>query len=307
MSAPLTFAIIGDSAASGVGDSDDNGNYFGWGYHLAQAFQEPLVYINASRPGSKSLEVLEDQLPKILIHKPELVAVIVGGNDLLRSNFSPDKFAKNLRQIALDLSEIGSTIMFLELHDPTKIVPMPFLIGRICRRRVNAINQATRSIARDFGAMMLPTRSLPEIYHRNKWHVDRMHPSKKGHQFIAQEFANLLRHHGFDIAAVKIDPVNNRSRRDSIKWMLRNGTPWFIKRSVDLLPGLIWLSFAELAFIIRQNFALLGAQRGELQGKIGQCSQPILEPLAPQLPKVVQTSPSGQMRPMQSSSVSLMK
>lgn len=34
-----TFAVIGDSAASGVGDSDANGNYFGWGYHLAQVFE----------------------------------------------------------------------------------------------------------------------------------------------------------------------------------------------------------------------------------------------------------------------------
>ena len=92
MNEPLTFAIIGDSAASGVGDSDSLGNYFGWGYHLAQAFTEPLVYINASRPGAQSKEVLHDQLPKILIHEPELVAVIVGGNDLLRNSFSPQAF-----------------------------------------------------------------------------------------------------------------------------------------------------------------------------------------------------------------------
>jgi hypothetical protein len=47
MYTPITFAVVGDSAASGVGDSDDKGNYFGWTYHLAKAFQEPLVYINA--------------------------------------------------------------------------------------------------------------------------------------------------------------------------------------------------------------------------------------------------------------------
>ena len=49
MYTPITLAVVGDSAASGVGDSDDQGNYFGWTYHLAKAFQEPLVYINASR------------------------------------------------------------------------------------------------------------------------------------------------------------------------------------------------------------------------------------------------------------------
>ena len=257
MFAPITFAVVGDSAASGVGDSDDQGNYFGWTYHLAKAFQEPLVYINASRPGARSAEVLNVQLPKILDHSPELAAVIVGGNDLLRSNFSPETFEKNLRQTMVDLVSNGSTIMLLELHDPTVIVPMPYLVGRICRRRVQAINQITHRLSKEFGAVTLPTRALSGIYEREKWHVDRMHPSKNGHQFIAQQFAVLLRDRGYFIGEVKIDPINNRSRKDSILWMLRNGTPWFLKRSVDLLPGLIWLSGAEIIYILRQKYSEL--------------------------------------------------
>jgi lysophospholipase L1-like esterase len=254
---PITFAVVGDSAASGVGDSDNQGNYFGWTYHLAKAFQEPLVYINASRPGARSGEVLNVQLPKILDHSPELAAVIVGGNDLLRSNFSPETFEKNLRQTMVDLVSNGSTIMLLELHDPTVIVPMPYLVGRICRRRVQAINEVTHRLSKEFGAVTLPTRALSGIYEREKWHVDRMHPSKNGHQFIAQEFAVLLRERGYFIGEVQIDPINNRSRKDSILWMLRNGTPWFLKRSVDLLPGLIWLSGAELIHILRQRYSRL--------------------------------------------------
>ena len=84
MSAPLTFAVIGDSAASGVGDSDGRGNNLGWSYHLAKSFQEPLIFINAARPGARSAEVLEEQLPKILLHNPDLVAVVVGGGNIFR-------------------------------------------------------------------------------------------------------------------------------------------------------------------------------------------------------------------------------
>jgi lysophospholipase L1-like esterase len=255
MYTPITLAVVGDSAASGVGDSDDQGNYFGWTYHLAKAFQEPLVYINASRPGARSAEVLNEQLPKVLDHQPELAAVIVGGNDLLRSNFSPDIFEINLRQTLVELVSNGSTIMLLELHDPTVIVPMPYLVGRICRRRVEAVNEATHRLSKEFGAVTLPTRALSGIYEREKWHVDRMHPSKFGHQFIAQQFAVLLRERGYFIGEVQIDPINNRSRKDSILWMLRNGTPWFLKRSVDLFPGLIWLSGAELIYILRQKYS----------------------------------------------------
>ena len=251
MNEPLTFAIIGDSAASGVGDSDSLGNYFGWGYHLAQAFTEPLVYINASRPGAQSKEVLHDQLPKILIHEPELVAVIVGGNDLLRNSFSPQAFEENLNQTLAQIEKLGATSMLLELHDPTEIVPMPRLVARVCRRRVNAVNQVTRKLARRYSSVLLETRSLDAIYQREKWHVDRMHPSKLGHQFIADNFAHLLRMRGFEIGHVQFSASNNRSRKDSIIWMLKNGTPWFLKRSLDLLPAILLLSITELIHIAR--------------------------------------------------------
>lgn len=251
MQKPLTFAIIGDSAASGVGDSDSQGNYFGWGYHLAQAFTEPLVYINASRPGAQSKEVLHDQLPKVLIHEPELVAVIVGGNDLLRNGFSPQVFEENLNETLAYIEKMGATSMLLELHDPTQIVPMPRLVARVCRRRVNAVNQSTRKLARRYSSVLLETRSLDGIYQREKWHVDRMHPSKMGHQFIADNFAHLLRKRGFEIGNLQFSSSNNRSRKDSIIWMLKNGTPWFLKRSLDLLPAILFLSITELIHIAR--------------------------------------------------------
>jgi lysophospholipase L1-like esterase len=251
MNKPLTFAIIGDSAASGVGDSDASGNYFGWGYHLAQAFTEPLVYINASRPGAQSKEVLHEQLPKILIHEPELVAVIVGGNDLLRNGFSPKVFEENLNETLALIEKLGATSMLLELHDPTQIVPMPRLVARVCRRRVNAVNRSTRKLARRYSSVLLETRSLDGIYQREKWHVDRMHPSKLGHQFMADNFAHLLRIRGFEIGNVQFSASNNRSRKDSIIWMLKNGTPWFLKRSLDLLPAILVLSVTELIHIAR--------------------------------------------------------
>ena len=275
MTQPLTLAVIGDSAASGVGDSDANGNHFGWGYHLAQAFNEPLIYINAARPGARSGEVLEEQLVKVSVHDPELVAVVVGGNDLLRSNFSPTVFGSNLRETLIRLVSTGATVMLLELHDPTKIVPMPYLVGRICRRRVAAVNKATSKMAQDFGAIMLPTRSLENIYSRSKWHVDRMHPSKLGHQFIASEFAKMLRDRGFDVGDVAISAVNNRSRKDSILWMLRNGTPWFAKRSIDLFPGLIWLSMAEIVYLVRSRFLRTSNPLTQIQTQVVQSKAPV--------------------------------
>ncbi len=260
MSEALTLAIIGDSAASGVGDSDKFGNYYGWGFYLAQAFTEPIVYLNVARPGAQSKEVLNDQLPKVLIHQPELAAVIVGGNDLLRNNFSPQIFESQLNEILSSLVKSGATVMLLELHDPTAIVPMPYLVARVCRRRVDFVNMVTHKLAKQYGAIILPTRSLENIYERQMWHVDRMHPSRLGHQFIADNFAHLLRQRGYEVGDVEISKSNNRSRRDSIIWMLKNGTPWFLKRSVDLLPALMYLSLAEIIHILKSRRKVPQAQ-----------------------------------------------
>ena len=241
-----TFAVIGDSAASGVGDSDSHGNYFGWGYHLAQAFIEPISYINVARPGAQASEVLNEQLPKVLIHEPEIVAVIVGGNDILRNGFSPTRFEFDLYETLAQIERMGAISLLLQLHDPTQIVPMPKLLQKICRRRVDAVNSITQRLGARFNSIVVSAGELEDVYARDKWHVDRMHPSRYGHQFLADAFAHKLRERGYVVGDVARTGNNNRSRKDSVLWMIRNGVPWFAKRSFDLLPSLIILMSIEV-------------------------------------------------------------
>ena len=242
----VTFAVLGDSAASGVGDSDANGITRGWAYYLAQSFTEPIVFSNLSRPGAQSAEVLEHQLPLALELQPDICAVIVGGNDALRNGFDPEKYHQNMRKILSQLQESGTQILLLQLHDPTKIVKLPKLLGQILLRRINAVNQAIDKLSREFDVEVLRTRRISGIYERKVWHIDRMHPSKYGHQLMATYFRELLVKRNWQIAPVQIDAIKTGSKATSIKWMLRNGTPWFLKRSVDLLPAALFLMAAEI-------------------------------------------------------------
>ena len=247
-----TFVILGDSAAAGTGDADKNGALRGWCYYLAKHFNEPLIYANLSRPGAQSTEVLVDQLPKALILEPTLTAVIVGGNDALRNGFSPDVLRQNLRHTLKALRECGSEIMLLQLHEPTKIAPLPKTLGVVLNRRIESVNTVVRAVGAEFGAHVLAVRDIPDIYDRKRWHVDRMHPSKFGHQILAQNFRDLLTPR-WDISAVTIDPVTERARKDSLLWMLRHATPWFIKRSVDLLPAALLLVLGEYCRILTKR------------------------------------------------------
>ena len=76
------------------------------------------------------------------------------------------------------------------------------------------------------------------------WHVDRMHPSKKGHQHLAKNFRKILMDE-IAIAPIRISPVHVKTRKESMSWMLLKGTPWFFKRSFDLLPAVLFLISKE--------------------------------------------------------------
>ncbi len=244
MNRVATFVVLGDSAAAGTGDADTNGALRGWSYYLAKSFNQPLVFANLSRPGAQSSEVFIDQLPKALLLEPSLTAVIVGGNDALRNGFSPDLLRQNLRKTLKQLYDAGSEILLLQLHEPTKIAPLPKTLGKIINRRINSVNAVVRAVGAEFGAHVLAVRDIPEIYDRNRWHVDRMHPSKLGHQILAHNFREILSPR-WDLSAIAIDSVTKRARKDSVKWMIRHATPWFLKRSVDLLPAAMILVFGE--------------------------------------------------------------
>jgi len=256
MESVATFAILGDSAASGVGDSDKNGVTRGWGYYLAKHFQDPLVYINLSRPGAQSAEVLEDQLPKALMFKPDIAAVIVGGNDALRNGFDPNKLHQNLRATISELKKSGAEVLLLQLHDPTQIVPLPRLLARVLSRRINAVNRVIHSVGREFNAQILLTRSIQDIYERKVWHVDRMHPSKYGHQLMATHFREILLRRNWRIEPITIEETPSTSKKSKMLWMLKNGTPWFFKRSFDLFPAallLMSIEFFKMIFVRQAN------------------------------------------------------
>lgn len=257
MSRPLTFAILGDSAATGVGDYDSFGRPRGWCFHLASAFAGPVNLLQVARSGAQSNEVLHEQLPKALAYKPDLAALVVGGNDLLRNGFNPEKLQSNLRHTIEAFREQGSEVLMLQLHDPTRNLRLPKTLAKVLRRRVDAVNAVYFELAEEFNLLLLRTRELPGIYARHLWHFDRMHPSSHGHLKIAKHFRDLLEERGWRLNALQTPEVPTPSSKDNLIWMLRNGTPWFIKRSFDLLPAALLLVAWEYIRPIIQSSQLV--------------------------------------------------
>ena len=241
-----TFVVLGDSAAYGTGDEISSGVFRGWAGFLAEAFQDGCDYFNFSRPGAKSTEVLEKQLPKALREQPDICALIVGGNDLLRNGFDPLLLYKNLRNCCQQLMAMGSEVIMVELHDPNQLLRLPKLMSRVLNRRVAAVNAVYRKVALEFEIITIKTRKIGDVHNRSNWHIDRMHPGPAGHFMLARSVAEQLRRRGWAVSLPHKLNVVQKSKGDKIKWLLRNGTPWFLKRSVDLLPAAGLLMAYEL-------------------------------------------------------------
>jgi lysophospholipase L1-like esterase len=258
-----TFVVLGDSAAYGTGDEIKAGQFRGWAGFLADAFQEGCDYFNYSRPGAKSNEVLAIQLPKALRQNPDICAVIVGGNDLLRNNFDPVLLYNNLRSCCQQLLAMGSEIIMVELHDPNQLLKLPKLMRQVLGRRVNAVNAVYRKVALEFEIVTVKTRAINNVHDRKNWHIDRMHPGPQGHFMLARNIADQLRKRGWAISLPYQLTLTYRSRSEKITWLLRNATPWFFKRSFDLLPAAMILMTFEFCKTILEKIYPAG-KTGEL-------------------------------------------
>jgi hypothetical protein len=131
----------------------------------------------------------------------------------------------------------------LGLPDPIRTAPGPMALRRILSDRVIIINDILDEIAGDGLAIVVPTWNSRIAHERRMWHVDRMHPSALGHQHIAD---SVRRHLSLPRRSARKIPTHvNVSKKFEMYWLITNGAKWFAKRSIDLVPALIWLMISE--------------------------------------------------------------
>jgi hypothetical protein len=80
-----------------------------------------------------------------------------------------------------------------------------------------------------------------------------MHPGELGHKKLAREVAAQLQRRGWSLSMPEEGELTVREKSIQFKWLLVNGVPWFLKRSVDLLPVVLILSVIEIFKIAREK------------------------------------------------------
>lgn len=240
----LRIIAMGDSSVFGVGDhgNDIPSVGFGWTGRIAHDLKAER-FVNVAKNGARARHLSTNQLPAVIAYRPHMVLICIGTNDVLRGDFSPEEIRASLETVCKSAISIGSLVVILGLPDPIRTAPGPMSLRRILSDRVIVINEILDEIARDGLAIVVPTWNSKIAHERRMWHVDRMHPSALGHQHIAD---SVRRHLSLPRrSARKIPTEVNVSKKFEMYWLITNGAKWFAKRSIDLVPALIWLLISE--------------------------------------------------------------
>ena len=236
---------LGDSITVGMGDPDPAapGGWRGWAHHLAAGLPEPELHNLAVR-GAQARQVERDQLPAALSLRPDIASVIVGINDTLRAGFDPVRTGQATARTVAALTASGAAVLTMRLPDPARMFGLPDSLARPLSRRMRAVNAELDQIAAHYGTLHWDASADPETYDRRNWSVDRLHPNERGHRLIACRLWDRLAESGFPVAERPgSEPVSPPpSRRDDARWMATKGAGWVIRRSVDLIPYLLFMA-----------------------------------------------------------------
>lgn len=167
------IVAFGDSLTHGTGASPDTA------YPAVLAALTGRTVINAGVPGDTTTAALE-RLPGVLeAHKPRLVLLCLGGNDMLRQQ-SATATENNLRLLIHTIRASGAEAVLIA-------VPAPRLFGG----------------APDFYARVAEDLRLPleagifnDVLKDNRLKADPVHANADGYRVVAERLAELLRESG---------------------------------------------------------------------------------------------------------------
>ncbi|MCW2511951.1 MAG: lysophospholipase [Mycobacterium sp.] len=237
----LRYVAIGDSQTEGLWDGDDATGLRGFADRLAERLEESnpgVQYANLAVRGRRIRDVLDNQLPRALTMRPDLITSCIGMNDVTR----PGKtFATALEDIDLlhdRLAETGATIVTTTFPDLEQILP----VGRFLGARVLQINAVIRAAAARHGFRLVDLYEAPSLSDPDIWSPDRVHGSPAGHAVFADAAAEALNLPGssHDWAILKADVVRPglRSRMYSqALWTQNLLMPWIWRHLRGLSSG----------------------------------------------------------------------
>ena len=189
------WVVLGDSISDGMWTRDPEGVGSAWpgaALRLARSQGRPVAFVNRSRGGARSIDVLRALEPDPSIVRGCGVVVLAGANDLWRrwvpwegqDPLDPDDYARTLRRIVelcRDSGATGIAVMSPCLLAATPEHPWNLALAEY-REEAGRVARATGAVFVPSGEDLLEAaRAFPDV----KWTYDGVHPRPVGHERIA--------------------------------------------------------------------------------------------------------------------------
>jgi lysophospholipase L1-like esterase len=175
---PRLSPLAEDAVILAFGDSLT----YGTGANRSEAYPAQLqslvsrTVINAGIPGEISQRGLH-RLPVLLQqHKPDLVIICHGGNDILR-RLNLQQTRRNIQQM-IDLSrEYGAEVVLVGVPDFGLLLSSATIYTELAEHNNLPIESSV----------------LPDILRNGSWKSDQIHPNAGGYSMLAERLAQLLK------------------------------------------------------------------------------------------------------------------
>lgn len=163
------IVAFGDSLTFGTGASRETA------YPAVLATLTGRTVVNAGVPGDTTASALQ-RLPAVLDqHRPRLVLLCLGGNDMLRKQPEAD-IQNNLRRLVSTIRASGAEVMLIAVPAPTLFGGPPAFYARVA----------------DDLKLPLEDDAFDAVLRDNRLKADPIHANAAGYRVVAEQLADFL-------------------------------------------------------------------------------------------------------------------
>jgi lysophospholipase L1-like esterase len=231
-----SYVALGDSFTEGLNDlrpGGDGDQYRGWADRLAEhlSVRTPdLRYANLAVRGKLVRQIVEDQVPKAVELRPDLVTLCAGGNDMIRPGADPDAAAVLFDEGVRRLRATGAHVVIFTGFDPRRLNR-----GNRFRGLAATYNMHLRAIADRRGCTVVDLWPYGPLHDKRAWSEDRLHLTSEGHRRMALRVAEVL---GVPVEGdwrepwppAEAEPDWLTMRREDLHWARVYFLPWAKRR-----------------------------------------------------------------------------
>ncbi|WP_125132431.1 glycosyltransferase [Microbacterium sp. 10M-3C3] len=225
------FVALGDSLTEGLCDGSrmPDGEYRGWADRLAELLAhgsvEPFRYANLAVRSRRVRDVVDEQVPHALSLRPDLVSILIGGNDLVGPHPLIPALAAELESAVRAVRRTGADVLLV-----TPFLPRRRAAHVLFARRFAAFNVEVRRIAAATGAILLDLEASPAIGALPLWADDRVHLRPSGHRLVAYRAAEALGVPDAEALGELDAALHADDAPAPGSWLRRDALPWVWRR-----------------------------------------------------------------------------